>query len=165
MIVLEGPDGGGKTTLADQLHGILSWPIVNSKGPPADQEELLTRIDTYRKMGKRIIFDRHPVISNTIYGKIAPRPEIPQPMIDQFYFGPAFIIYCRSTDPRRAIPKKDFDTEELIKTYTENYEKLVWYYDEWALKHANYIWRIHEPKHPLIAAVRSFAMSVKEPEV
>lgn len=161
MIVLEGPDGGGKSTLAHRLSEVLNWPVVKSKGPPADQEELLARIDAYRKMGPYIIFDRHPIVSNTIYGKVSMRPEIPKFMIDQFYFGHGFLIYVRSTSPKRATADRAFDTPEHVNMYKENYQTLVDYYDEWAVHHANYIYRMYDLPHPLIAAVRSYAMSIE----
>jgi energy-coupling factor transporter ATP-binding protein EcfA2 len=69
MIVLEGPDGGGKSTLALALHRFLLWPTYGSEGPPKSQAEFRERLDRYHKFPDSVIFDRHPAISDPIYSR------------------------------------------------------------------------------------------------
>lgn len=76
MIILEGPDGGGKTTLLNQLAG--SFPSIarharaseGVAGPVKDLYEWAHE-DVWSWMGQPLSFyDRHPLISEYIYGPI-----------------------------------------------------------------------------------------------
>lgn len=81
MIVLEGPDGAGKTTLLRDLRD--RYPEVDeaprfstSKGGPIDRHNLRRRVDL--EFESQIdaaprLYDRHPVISETIYGPVLRR--------------------------------------------------------------------------------------------
>ena len=105
MIILEGPDGSGKTTLARQLSGVTGLeiaPRVVSKDAEA-QVDLVKWVDNNLKRGFHdTIYDRHRLISEPIYGPML-RPES-EPMFDNFHWlssqllrfyriGPV-IIYC-----------------------------------------------------------------------
>ncbi len=78
MIVLEGPDGGGKTTLLEQLceefPDLVVHPRASSSGPTggpvADlygwaREDVNSWFD--RPLG---FYDRHPLVSEYIYGPV-----------------------------------------------------------------------------------------------
>lgn len=82
MIILEGPDGGGKTTL---MHEIMQrFPIVpHPKFVPSDgvvdREKLYNAAleDTQTLCDQPVqIYDRHPLISEYVYGPII-RGELP----------------------------------------------------------------------------------------
>lgn len=73
MIILEGPDNAGKTTLAKSLSLALEIPIHHSGGPPKDKSEILHRqanINTLLFNRKVLILDRIPVISDATYGQV-----------------------------------------------------------------------------------------------
>lgn len=60
IIILEGPDGSGKTTLANQLSRQTGYPIVH-RVKPETEEEKQQMLDEYVKAirtNKNIIFDR-----------------------------------------------------------------------------------------------------------
>lgn len=81
MILLEGPDGAGKTTLLNELTTRLNLParprFSTSKGGPMDNlysrvyEDMLTY--PHERCG---IYDRHPLVSEYVYGQIRPDSEI-----------------------------------------------------------------------------------------
>lgn len=76
MIILEGPDGGGKTTLLEQLSAHYTTIQVNERastsgaqgGPVADLYEWAHRdVHSWRDADLRF-YDRHPFVSEYIYG-------------------------------------------------------------------------------------------------
>lgn len=60
IIIIEGPDGSGKTTLANQLSKQTGYPIVHRSKPETEEEKRLMMgeyLQTIRS-GKNMIFDR-----------------------------------------------------------------------------------------------------------
>lgn len=97
MIVLEGADGSGKSTLAKELSKLTGWPVVGSKGPPRSPDEFVARIEALLAQRARTIFDRHPIISEFIYGGLLrPQIKIPRRLMAKFKSSRPFIIYCKS---------------------------------------------------------------------
>lgn len=105
MIIIEGPDGSGKTTLIKQLAGVTQLPIaprVVSKDAEA-QVDLVEWVEQNLKQGfQATMFDRHRLISEPIYGPTLRAKA--EPMFDNFIWlsnqlhrfygmGPV-IIYC-----------------------------------------------------------------------
>lgn len=77
-LVLEGPDGGGKTRLAQAL--LAQWPHLlmgkkastSLKGPIKNLAAwTIHEFDVMEASSGVIVYDRHPVISEPIYGPIA----------------------------------------------------------------------------------------------
>lgn len=78
MIILEGPDGGGKSTLLEALT--LQYPSIPvharasssgaDGGPVADLYDWAAKdVSTWREQGVHF-YDRHPLISEYIYGPV-----------------------------------------------------------------------------------------------
>lgn len=105
MIVVEGPDGAGKTTLIEALMERFDLPVaprVVSKDAVA-MVDLMDWVDNNLEEGfQRTIFDRHRLISETIYGPILrtePQPGFTRlswmaPRLARFYRIQPIIIYC-----------------------------------------------------------------------
>jgi energy-coupling factor transporter ATP-binding protein EcfA2 len=77
MIIVEGPDGAGKTTLIQQLAGDLdlttAGKFVKSSGEGSGTNDLFGEAykDVVTMLDKpAMIYDRHPLISEYIYGPI-----------------------------------------------------------------------------------------------
>ncbi len=60
IIIIEGPDGGGKTTLAQQLSKQTGYPILHRSQPKTDEEKKLMLGEYIQaiKGNKNAIFDR-----------------------------------------------------------------------------------------------------------
>ena len=75
MIIIEGPDGSGKSTLVRELSQRLALPVA---GKVVDSEtnamfDLKQWVDNNLADGfMRMIFDRHRLISEPIYGTVLP---------------------------------------------------------------------------------------------
>lgn len=105
MIIVEGPDGAGKTTLIKQLAERYDLPIaprVVSKDAEA-MVDLKAWVEENVSQGfQPMIFDRHRLVSETIYGPILRDKQEPgfddwvwmSVMIDRFYNCNPLIIYC-----------------------------------------------------------------------
>ena len=105
MIVVEGPDGAGKTTLIERLVEELDLPVaprVVSKDAEAMTDLVRWTEDNVKKGFQATIFDRHRLISEPIYGPVL-RSEMTQEFTDtdwfyqqlhQFYQCNPFVIYC-----------------------------------------------------------------------
>jgi hypothetical protein len=73
MIVVEGPDGSGKSTLVKKIAGTLDLPVarrVVTKQATA-MRDLQTWVDDNLSAGlKATVYDRHRLISEPIYGPV-----------------------------------------------------------------------------------------------
>lgn len=105
MIIVEGPDGSGKTTLIRQLERDLKLPVakkvVDSNMRPMANLAKWTE-DNVDKGFQPVIFDRHRLISEPIYGP-ATRSRQDLKFLDlgwlgdmmwRFYQAKPLIIYC-----------------------------------------------------------------------
>lgn len=73
MIIVEGPDGAGKTTLINQLVEVTGLPVaprVVSKDAEAMVDLKKWTEDNVAKGWQSIIYDRHRLISEPIYGSV-----------------------------------------------------------------------------------------------
>lgn len=150
-IIIEGPDGGGKSTLAQALSECLDMPIQGSEGPPQYDGEINDRIRRYLAYDRPYIFDRHPVISQPIYGSVRlGKPQtVTKELAELFYNRAYMFIYVRSQSLTRHT-LKSYDTPEHLSTITKNYDTIVKFYDTWALSHANLIYRMKDPVMPVV---------------
>lgn len=153
MIVLEGPDGGGKSTLAKDLNGSFNYPVVSSEGPEKYDGEIDERIRRYADLyrhNKRVIFDRHPCVSQMAYALMNSQSTPAASLISAFYLNQPLLIYCRpNPGSKRHTVSGEYDTPEYLKRVDDNYDQLMKWYDEWALHHAHYIYRVGDPVPPV----------------
>lgn len=155
MIVIEGMDNSGKSTLAQGLADYMQLFIQESEGPPLSDEEINERVDRYDGMGTDYLFVRHPVISNAIYGQFRPEgnPITPgRTMI--FYEAQPLLIYCDAGERGfEGHVLKDHDTEVHQQLLMRRKDELLTAYRLWAAQHAHFIYRIGDDMDELIAAV------------
>lgn len=83
MIIIEGPDGAGKSTLMERLRADLPFiPLAprfaTSKGGPLTNLGGLVYEDIKRqmRMSEPQLYDRHPIISEYVYGHTLPGREV-----------------------------------------------------------------------------------------
>jgi energy-coupling factor transporter ATP-binding protein EcfA2 len=155
-VILEGPDGGGKSTLAAHLAGALDMRVQGGSGPPKSTQEIVDRANAYLKMTD-VVFDRHPCVSQPIYGAMrGDPPAITHELLKAFYDSPQLIIYCRSESSHRHVVKPG-ENPEHVEKLTTNYQKLISHYDAWALTRAHLVYRIGDPLDQLTDIVRVVA--------
>lgn len=158
-IIIEGMDNSGKSTLGQALAEYMGLIVQESEGPPIDEDEINDRVDRYEKMTDRL-FVRHPVISNAIYGQVREEGDIiteGRRMI--FYEQKHTIIYCDAgTRGLGAHVEKAHDTEKHLEDITNNYNKLLYLYRQWAAEHAHFVYRIGDDMDQLIATVYFYHM-------
>lgn len=154
MIVIEGMDNSGKSTLAIALADYLEMIVQESEGPPLSDEEINERVDKYEAMVDRI-FVRHPVVSNAIYGKFRPGGNpitLGRTMI--FYESKPLLIYCDAGERGfEGHVLKDHDTEAHQQLLASRHEELLREYRLWAAQHAHFVYRIGDDMDELIATI------------
>lgn len=151
MIVIEGLDNSGKSTLARIIAHAIKLEIQESEGPPKSEGEIEQRIVRYLDDPNKI-YVRHPVISNPIYSQAREDGWKLDPDLRQrFYDIKPLLIYC---DPgTRGLGEhkiKDHDTEAHLAIIANNYTKLLFLYRNWACDHAHVIYRIGNTYTPII---------------
>ena len=153
-IIVEGMDNSGKSTLGQALADYMDLIVQESEGPPIDADEINARVDRYEGMTDRL-FVRHPVISNAIYGQVREEGDIiSEGRRMLFYENKHTIIYCDAgTRGLGAHVQKAHDTEKHLEDITNNYNKLLYLYRQWAAEHAHFVYRIGDDMDALIATV------------
>lgn len=155
MIVIEGMDNSGKSTLAQKLADYMSLFVQESEGPPKSDQEINDRVDLYATMGDNYLFVRHPVISNAIYGQFRPEgnPITPgRTML--FYDARPLLIYCDAGERGfEGHVLKDHDTEVHQRLLEEKQADLLRAYRLWAAQYAHFVYRIGDDMDELIATV------------
>jgi len=143
MIIIEGMDNSGKSTLALSLARRLHYTVQESEGPPRDAREINDRCRRYSQL-QNTLFVRHPVISNSIYGQFRPEGDpIEDAVREEFYAGQHLIIYCDPLD--RSLTDhvvKDHDTPEHLAMIREQQINIRILYRNWAIRHAHVLYRI-----------------------
>jgi len=120
MIIVEGPDGGGKSTLVQALAKGLNYPVAQRVVDKQTNAlvDLQNWVDTNLMEGfSRTIYDRHRLISEPIYGPLI-RPgknlDFFSPMwlervMGEFYYIRPVVIYCI---PPRYVVKQNLAGDE-----------------------------------------------------
>lgn len=146
MIVVEGLDNAGKSTLIRALKVVLpTWRIQGSEGPPKHRGESDERVTRYLQLPPTTIYDRHPCVSQPIYGQMRTHSDPISPgLISQFYSSAPTFIYC---DPggrgmKAHVFNLEVDTEEHLNSVKKGYEALLVAYRRWAADHAFISYRI-----------------------
>jgi hypothetical protein len=160
MIVIEGMDATGKSTLARRLATELKLQIQESEGPPQSYSEFHARILRYFEMKDTHLFVRHPLVSNPIYDLARIQENHPiVKMPDDLYFAfydivrPTF-IYCAPSSYQVDHNVKDHDSPEHLAMIERRRDTLLRGYSDWALKHAHIVYRIGDSTDAVLAMVR-----------
>ena len=155
MIVFEGVDNSGKSTLARAVASALSMNVQESEGPPKYTGELYHRAHRYWGMDNTL-FVRHPFVSQTIYRTIRGNGEGIKPeILKAFYDTRPLFIYCDPVD--RGLEGhivKEGESSTHLLAIREKYEELLAHYRLWALKHAIIIYRIGDSINTVVDMVR-----------
>lgn len=159
-IIIEGPDNSGKSTLARYIASHVPRPILFSEGPEKFPGEINDRIRRYERY-RNVIFDRHPCVSQPIYGKIRRNTEVEHELLLRFYDARPLFIYCRGRGLETHVVK-DHDTPEHVEAVNRNHEWLCRQYDEWAVQHAHIWYRVGDSMERVLNLVRGYVKEERE---
>lgn len=133
LIILEGADGGGKTTLAAKLVKDLAASYYHSGGPKTP-EEMQMRINELEIMAHSkdfVIVDRVPWISEMIYPYAFGRKPIltVKQHLENLKL-PQKIIFCRPDGPMQmSLELKAHKPKEHTENVIKNHERIIDLYD------------------------------------
>jgi hypothetical protein len=143
IIVLEGPDNAGKSTLATMLAKDLNIEVVHPGGPPANIADALIRCGEQAmifQMGEHVsfIYDRVTCVSDQIYRGVAEYCMsfglFQADLMSEVEAGNVLIVYCRP--PNRVVKDfsshvmKDHETAEVVEHAKRNVDRIIFEYDE-----------------------------------
>jgi hypothetical protein len=154
-IIIEGPDATGKSTLCRYVRDRLRLHMQIGEGPARHAGDINERITRYLAQSRKhtIVYDRHPAVSQPIYGTIRQqRDNVPHAeLLNEFYARKNIFVYCRSKMFNAHDHEvKAYDTPEHLSAVYNNYGVIVRMYDDWALEHANIIYRMGDEPHAII---------------
>lgn len=157
MIVIEGMDNSGKSTLAERMANYMGLTVQESEGPPLSAQEINDRVDRYEHLEGHL-FVRHPVVSNAIYGKFRPEGNPITPGRTMFFYqNNPTLIYCDAgSRGYQGHQLKPHDTEAHQRLLLEREGDLLREYRLWAAQEAHFIYRIGDDMDRLIASVKYF---------
>lgn len=153
MILLEGPDGSGKTNLSRHLHERLGIQIAprfaTSEGGPIDElyHTMHRDLRTWDSSREPRIYDRHPLISEPIYGPIVRgemRPGFDHPSTAQLRKRVAFRSLVILALPPFQTVKRNVANEEFpqmrgvqqnIRAIWSMYEQLLHDWPGWIVRY------------------------------
>lgn len=157
MIIVEGPDNSGKTTLIDKLSKEFSLLklVPYKKGPPKNAEDIFMNSwciinGALGFHSKRVISDRISLISEDIYGPICRKNNLwdgeyfprKQKLLNSLKTIDPFFIYCRPPDSVvlnfDTHEEKSYDTQEHIKRISESKALILNAYDNYFYRWYNY---------------------------
>lgn len=159
-IILEGFDGGGKTTLAQLISSRFKLFYQPSEGKEKFPGECSDRsLNYFDRTG--YVFDRHPIISNDIYIPVSGAMPIKSMVMKQWndYFRHChLIIYCAggSFDEQTL---GEFDTPEYQALLKENESIIKKRYENWAPREADVIYRKTNDHRKLFSLIGGFLCS------
>lgn len=129
MILVEGMDNTGKTTLCKKLYDEFHLPGVRRSGP-APKEEMVNRVQELIMSTEMVVHDRCPVFSEPVYGSILRGGSIfgskSWEYIWLLLWKNPLIIYCRPPIERIF----DFGNREQMEGVIDQKTKLLSRYDE-----------------------------------
>ena len=139
IIILEGPDNAGKSTLAQKLSKDLKLEVVHPGGTKKNILDIITQCQNQAQVfgfstELDFIFDRATCISNLIY-----RNEPEYDRVYGIYQGQlktaknVVIIYCRPSDERLRNfddhVTKDHEDESIVQHAKDNVDRIIDEYD------------------------------------
>lgn len=158
FVVLEGIDNSGKSTLAIELQKVFRVGIQRSEGPPKYPGEMDERLERYSQYSS-CIFDRHPCVSQVIYGMMRGEIDFNQDLyVPRFYDAEPFLIYCDPLGRRMHGHQEriEVDTPKHVSFIDDNYDSLLFEYRAWAIAHAHWVYRIGDPIEHLLGLARNW---------
>lgn len=140
IVVIEGPDGAGKSTLAERLKVELAYfrgqVKVHHSGRPANSEEVLTNCNYNSDLAYKYpitIVDRTPWISDLVYNDALGREDrLPRQLLEAYHRVPQIVVYCHlgPFGDYKILEGKGHKPSEYLAEVREKHAKIVLAYEE-----------------------------------
>lgn len=151
-IIVEGADNTGKSTLVRELAKHTGMDVKYGEGPEKFDGEIIQRAWRYLKMDNTI-FDRHPIISQPIYGKFKPdATQIPPEYARQLYRTEPLMIHCYGIAGKHI--RKPYDSQTHVKLIQKYDRHIRDEYRKWSDEHAHMTYRAGDPHDNVIRIVK-----------
>ena len=132
IIVFEGPDGAGKSTLIDQLSRELGLKVFRSGGPKDCElmNETITKLAVLSMDKETILCDRAPWISERIYSKALNRyPVVSRKVLENALNIPQKIVFCYSGSSEDMLPQMSLEfkahkPKEHLEAVKNNHKRI-----------------------------------------
>ena len=165
VIVIEGIDNSGKSTLARLVARYCGMALIESEGPPRYPGEIDERVKRYA-LHRNTVFVRHPCVSQVIYGKMrSEQGSIDPELVQAFYKDWPLLIYCDPLDRGLGehVIKPEVDKPEHLEKLERNYDLLLAEYRSWAVRHATLCYRIGDSMERIAALCSTIAWRHSQP--
>lgn len=135
MIIIEGPDGSGKTTLAKMICSAFNYKYIHSPGKTNIKEIANDRCWWYNQfLGDKVVLDRCYIISEYIHGAILRETSLISheqvlEFMDRFNaFRNSLFILCNQQlkHKRNGNIEDEIKAEQNIKLITTKYKELYY---------------------------------------
>jgi thymidylate kinase len=138
MIAIEGPDGAGKTSLANDLAFELGRKVYHPGGPALGEDDFRLRV-TAQERAENVVHDRLMVISEPIYAGALARSTFYTVNKQADYYlrnltEPLYLVYCRLENANMMYDnidrtEKAHKSPEHIEAMRKQYHTIVEMYD------------------------------------
>lgn len=158
MVIVEGPDGAGKTHLIDRLSTELGIPlqskVMSSEMKPSVDLAEWVETDLEKGFGPRL-YDRHRLISELIYGPVFRNtgldPGFDDPtwlavQLARFFELDPIIILCM---PPLQTVVDNVEADDRNKVVRDQIRTIYWLYYVWSCQYTKYrwMWDYTKPEH------------------
>ena len=134
MIIVEGPDGSGKSTLVEALEEHLNIKASHFGGPPKTMQEIDERVR--ESLGAKLL-DRWSPISEQVYAPIRGEKRSIDTLDHYINTVKPFIIYCApgrrvlmANKERCLEVEKAHKSKEHCDTVSKNFKKIISLYSD-----------------------------------
>lgn len=132
-IIIEGPDGAGKSYAIEHIRSAINIPLYPIQGPPKSPSDAVNMVTTALD-AEGYIFDRFPLISEMIYGPIIRNTHIFDPSwLKRLNPEEDFIVYVRPSRDvilSHQLESKPHKPLEHVRKVQEKHNKIIDAYDE-----------------------------------
>lgn len=136
MIVVEGFDTSGKSTLADAIGAEFKLPVLHTGGPTTSISDVMMCLArSEARLHERCVQDRITHVSESVYSMLTAPSKAALAIARLEKLSDAWVvIYCRPPrqvmlDAIRAHELKNHDTPEFISFVAKNSDHLITIYD------------------------------------
>ena len=130
-VIVEGPDGGGKSTLISSLmasEGLALAPKFSRSVEGPNQGHVIAAIKDMDDPLKGYVYDRHPAISEPIYGTIVRKKDdyVPLAHYVDSWLDRVYVVICL---PPFKVAVENLNVEAQMPGVAENFPLIYGFYE------------------------------------